>query len=357
MNKNLPSSNSPLTSLHAPWDHNKNAIWLASTVRMLRNIEKFKFPHKLELEKKNHILQLLSKSALQAPGLINPYMLQAGDMTPSEKEFLIEHFLLTEGLQEVGQGASFLLDATGETIVSFNVKDHIEIQCTDCTQDIEKAWAKASSIEAALSANSNYAFSEKFGFLTADPHLSGTSLIVSTYLHLPALIHLHTLSDHLEKEKFEGIQTLGLQGSPDDLVGDILMVQNGYTLGITEETILTTVRSAALRLIVAEKDARSEIKARQNPRFKDHISRAIGTLKHSYQLQASEALGQLSFLKLGVELGWIKGISLEEVNTLYFDSRRSHLTYLLHEESPSEEIAIKRAEYLRSKTQKITMSI
>ncbi len=357
MNKNPSNSNSPLTTLHAPWDHNKNAIWLASTVRILRNIEKFKFAHKLEIEKKKHILDLLSKSALQAPGLVKPYILHASEMSPAEKEFLIEHFLLTEGLQEAVAGSAFLLDQTGETIISFNVKEHIEIQCTDCTQDLEKCWAKTSQIENALGANSNFAFSEKFGFLTADPHHSGTSLIVSSYLHLPALIHLHTLNDHLEKEKLEGIQTLGLQGSPNDLVGDILMLQNGYTLGLSEETILSTLRSAILRLVVAEKDARSEIKARQNPRFKDHISRAIGLLKHSYQLQATEALGALSFLKLGIELGWIKGISIEEVNTLYFDSRRSHLTYILHEESPSEEIATKRAEYLRTKTQKISLSV
>jgi len=357
MSKNPPSSNSPLTSLQAPWDHNKNAIWLASTVRLLRNIEKFKFPHKLEVEKKNHILQLTSKSALQAPGLVKPYVLKAEEMTPSQKEFLIEHFLLSEGLQEASSGSAFLLDETGETIISFNVKEHLQIQCTDCKQDLEQCWMRASAIETTLSGGSNFAFNERFGFLTADPLHAGTALIVSAYLHLPALIHHHTLTDHLEKEKLEGIQMLGLQGSPDELVGDILMVQNGYTLGVNEESILSTIRASVLRLVVAEKDARSEIKARENPRFKDQISRSIGLLKHSYQLQAAEALGALSFLKLGIELGWIKGISLEEVNTLYFNSRRSHLTYLLQEESPSEEIATKRAEYLRNKTQKIAFAV
>ncbi len=31
-----------------PWNENENSIWLASSVAMFRNIEKFKFPLKLE---------------------------------------------------------------------------------------------------------------------------------------------------------------------------------------------------------------------------------------------------------------------------------------------------------------------
>lgn len=351
MSKNPPSN--PLTSLHAPWNHNKNAIWLASTVRICRNLEKFKFPHKLEAEKKSHIVQLASKAALQSSGFVKPYLLKAEEITPAEKEFLIEHFLLFEGFQEARLGSAFALDSTGETIILFNIRDHLQIQCTDCTGDIEKAWAKVVGIENQIAETVNFAFSQKFGYLTADPQHCGTGLLVSAFLHVPALIHMH----HLEKDKIEGIMTTGIQGSPDELVGDILMIRNIQTLGTSEETIISNIRNAILRIVVAEKDLRSEIKATQNIRLKDLTARAIGLIKHSYQLDAQEALNALSFLKLGIELGWVKGLSLEEINTLFFDSRRSHLTYLLANKAPEEDIAVSRAKYLREKGSKLSFAI
>jgi protein arginine kinase len=163
------------------------------------------------------------------------------------------------------------------------------------------------------------------------------------------------LTDHMEKGKMEGVITSGLQGNPDELVGDILMLRNVYTLGINEESILASIRNAILHIVMAEKNLRSQIKSNKMANFKDHISRSLGLLKFSYQLDAHEALSAISFLKLGIELGWVKGLSVREVNTLFFDSRRSHLTYLLSEKSPSEDITFKRAEYLRKKTAAVTI--
>ncbi len=357
MSKNLPEENSPLMSLHAPWDHNNNVIWLASTLRLCRNIEKFKFPQKLEVDKKRHILQLASKTVLQSSDLTNPYLLNIEDMAPSEKEFLIEHFLLSEGFQEAGVGAAFGLDQTGELIILFNIKEHIQIQHTDCSGDLEQAWRKIVSIENQMTANINFAFSQKFGFLTANPLYCGSGLLISAYLHVPALIHQRVLSDHLENEKMEGIITTGLQGSPDDLVGDILMLRNTHTLGVSEETIFSTMRNSILRLVVAEKDTRAALKVSKNIQFKDHISRSIGSLQSSYQLDATEALSALSFLKLGIELGWVKGMNVEEINKLFFDSRKSHLNYLLQAKDSHEEIATARADFLRDKTAKLQFAL
>lgn len=357
MSQNPPSDSKKLKELHAPWDHNKNSIWLASTVRLCRNIEKCKFPQKLEQERKNQILDITSKAALQAPAFDHPYLLKADELTAAEKEFLIEHFLLFEGFQEARQGSAFCIDSRGEIIVIFNLKEHIQIQCTDCSEDIEKAWTKAVEIEEQIAKSSTFAFSDKFGFLTAEPTHCGTGLLVSAYLHVPALIHKHTLTDHLEKEKSLGIISTGLQGSPDDLVGDIVMLRNMQTLGINEESIISGIRNTVLRLVVAEKDARSAIKNSSDPVFKDHISRAIGLIKHSYKLDAHEALSALSFIKLGCELGWVKGITIEEVNTLFFESRRSHLTYILKEDDQNTDIAVRRSEYLRTKGKDLAFSI
>lgn len=357
MAKQQASGRSPLSSLHAPWDNNDNVIWLSSTVRLCRNIEKFKFPHKMEVERKAHLLQLVSNHFLQNSTLKAPVLLKGDEMTPHEKEFLIEHFFLSEGLQESHQGSGFAVDQTGEIIALFNLKEHLQLQCTDTSGDLEKAYSRVMALENDIGKSLKYAFNDKFGFLTGDLLHVGTGLIISSYLHIPALIHSKSLKDVLEKEKSEGIVASGLQGNPDELVGDILMLRNLYTLGVNEEALLATMRSAIMHIVVAEKNLRTRIKQEKMALFKDLISRACGNLKYSYQIDAPEALSHISLLKLGLELGWVKGMSIKEVNSLFIDSRRSHLSYLLSEKTIPEEIASKRAEFLRKKTADISIEI
>jgi protein arginine kinase len=45
------SASDSFLSLRKPWFNSTNPIWLASTVSLKRNIEKFKFPNKLDVER------------------------------------------------------------------------------------------------------------------------------------------------------------------------------------------------------------------------------------------------------------------------------------------------------------------
>jgi len=341
----------------APWDKNENAIWLASTVTLLRNVEKFKFPPKMEPERKKQLLALLTQALLSLPGLQTPRALKAEELSPLEKNFLLEHFLIFEGISEAQTGQAFVLDDSGRFLALLNFKDHLRLHFLDIAGDLEKTWGELIQVENALGASLNFAFSEKFGFLVSAPTLSGTALVVTAFLHLPTLIHTNTLSEFLEKEKSDTAIYTGLQGNPEDLIGDILTVRNAYTIGVNEETIFSNLRSAILKLVVAEKSARSQIKDGGSPHLKDKISRALGVVKFSYQLETVEALAALSLLKLGVELGLVKGINVAEVNFLFFTCRHAHLAIQLKEVSSTEDMAIKRAQILREKFKDVTCDL
>ena len=330
-----------------PWDKNENVIWLASTMALHRNIEKFKFPHKLELEKKRHIVELISKALNSFEKLESPFLLYADELSPIEKNFLLEHFLVFEGFQEATHGEAFTVDESGQFLALINVKDHLRLSVTDTEGDLEKSWGKLVSYENSLTTAFNFAFSQKFGFLTADPKLSGTGLVIEAFIHLPALIHLGELQDFLEKEKNDACLVSGLLGNPDELIGDIVTIRNAFTLGVNEETIISTLRSAILKFVLFEKNARGRIQGEKITHFMDLVSRAVGTLKSSYELETVEALNALSLVKLGVELGWVKMLSVQQCNKLLFGVRRSHLNYHLKENIPNEKVAARRADFLR----------
>ena len=122
-------------------------------------------------------------------------------------------------------------------------------------------------------------------------------------------------------------------------------------------TILSILRNAVLRFIIAEKDARSHLQSQMKDVFKDKISKAVGVLKYSYKLDSLEALQAVSLVKLGIELGWIEGVSIRQINSLFMDCRRVHLTYLLSEVNPTEEIALKRADFVKKALEPLTLQL
>ncbi len=349
---NLP--NSMLS--HAPWDPSSNPIWPASCFFLHRNIAKYPFPGKLSEREASQLLPLLQKLLLDVPELKAPLYLSAATLSALEKEFLCEHFLAQEGLQNTSEQQAFIIDESAHFLATLNIHDHLSLQWIDCKGKWQQAWESLSKIETSIGNKLEYAFSPKFGYLTSSPALCGTALVVSCYLHLPALILSNKLEESL-KGLDESVQASGLFGQ-DELIGDFIILKNSFTLGPDEGSILKELHRAATLLVLAEKDERLLQQKNPSLELKDKMSRSYGLLNHSYQLDTKEALNALSQIKLGIDLGLVKGISDEEVNELFFRCRRAHLLKS-HEKISldQKELSAARAEYLHKQLQKATLQL
>lgn len=342
-----PSDNlSNILRKTSPWENNTNSVWLASTVSLCRNIEKFKFPGKLDTERRKQIINLLSKELLSIDTLKNPFLLRAEEISPLEKEFLVEHFLCNLSFNQAHVGEAFVLDQEGQFIAALNLGNHLHLQYIDCQGELESIWNKLLKIEMKIGQSMAYSFSHKFGFLTSDFSNCGTGLIVSIFLQLSALVHNEKLGDIIEKQADDSIMVTGIQGNPTEVIGDVVVIQNNYTLGVSEENIISGLRSLTTKLLVEENAARNQIRHAESAEIKDKVSRAFGILIHSYQIEAVEALNAISLLKLGADMGWIEGITQKQMNQLFFNCRRSHLLGELSEKISQDEITHKRAEYI-----------
>lgn len=340
-----------------PWVYNCNSAWLASTICLSRNIEKFKFPSKLSTESKKQIVALIDKEPLQIEGLQNPLFVKAENATSLEKEYLSEHFLTIHSFQTAEAGEGFILDETGEFLGQVNIENHLKFLLIDSTGELENAWNRLVKIESAMGRLWSYSFSQKFGFLTADPTQCGTGLHITIFLQLPGLIHTNVIDDFLEKNADDSFNITGIHANPTEIIGDILMIQNNYTLGLTEENIISTMRSFTAKLLAEENRARIAIKADQKGDIKDKVSRAYAILLHSYQIEAVESLNAISLLKLGVEMEWISGITVGELNSLFFTCRRAHLLNQHADKVPQEEVKHRRAEFIHRSLKNIKLEI
>lgn len=357
----MSESGHPSICSQSPWLNNSNSIWLASTLTLSRNLEKFNFPGKLPEDKGKQIITLLSKELKASDQLKDPKLIHAQELSPIDKEFLVEHFLSSRGFHQTSTGEAFMLDESGEFMATINVHDHLALQWVDTREELEKTWEKLIKVETDLMRSVSYAFSPRFGFLTSDPAQCGTGLIVFIFLHLPGLIHTDKLTEAVGKNKDDGIDQTGLQGDPSELVGDIVAFHNFYTLGVTEENILTSLRTLATKLVAEEKSVRANLQhdhSAEVTEIKDKVSRAYGILLHSYQIEAVEALQELSLLKLGLELEWIKGTTQKELNHLFFSCRRAHLLCHFGKDKISqEELPHKRAEFIHKALKGIELLI
>lgn len=351
-------TNLPLAIIeHTPWETEINPIWLATSFTLHRNLSKFNFPPKLSENLYPQTLNSIKEPLLQSSLLDKPILLSAAETNALDKAYLFEHFLCGEGFQNTLSGQGFIVDNSGRFFAELNVQDHLQMQLIDTQGSWEKAWNQLNQMETDISASIEFAFSPKFGYLTSEPSHCGTGLIVQAFLHLPALIHMEQLQEALLKQKEEGITALGMGGSLDELIGDIVVISNTYTLGVNEENILHSIHSMAMKLMALEKTLRSHLQNGDNTQIKDQMSRAFGLLLHSYQLQAKEALDALSLIKLGLQLDWVGGITDTKLNTLFFQCRRAHLLHSLGETQivDPQEVARKRAEYLHKNMQGVVL--
>ena len=340
-----------------PWENNENNIWIASTFQLMRNVDKFPFPEKLDQERREQIVSLVSRKLLEMKELKKPVLFKVEALTPFEKEFLFEHFLSRQSFSAAHAGEAFVLDETGRFFVTLNIHNHIQFEFIECGGELEAAWNTLVRFDVALGHAVNFAFSHRFGFLTANPATCGTGFILSLFLQPVALIQTGQLSSVLEKMAHDSIEVTGLGDNPEDFLGDILVLRNRYTLGVTEENILSSLRLFATRLCVEERSLRTRLTHEEAAKMKDKVSRAYGVLLHSYEIEAREALEEISLLKLGLDLGWISGTTPTLLNRLFFYCRRGHLLQHQGKETPPEALAHMRSSMIHAELKGVTLHI
>ncbi|MEZ5315324.1 MAG: hypothetical protein R3E91_03825 [Chlamydiales bacterium] len=343
--------------LNKLWENDSHNVWLASTLSLARNLNKFKFSSKLDKARQEQLIRLIWEGFNGVPILNQPLLYHSEDIGPLEKEFLVEHFLIQNPFHQAHAGEGFIIDQSAKFLAMLNLQDHLRIHQVDTQQEIEKSWNQLVEIESHLNKNLDFAFNSRFGFLTADPLYSGTSLTISLFLHIPAIIHTGELPELLEKEKEEEVEAVGLHGKATEMIGDILVARNTCTIGLTEEYILTTMRMWATRAIVAEIHMRKKLIENNNEQIKNKVTRALGLLTHSYQLEVIEALNALSLVKLGIEIGWVLAPKEFNFNQIFFNCRRAHLLNISNKAIQIPELPKQRAKYLHEIAKKLKISL
>jgi protein arginine kinase len=328
-------------------DKRDSEIVLTSRVRLARNLKSFKFPHRADENELKAISDFLSFHITP----ISEAFFSLSQLSLLQLEVLMERRLISRELWRRKDGQGIYLFDKESLFCTVNEEDHIWLQAISSGLNLKNIYEKVNEIDNQLSNSLSYAFSTKFGYLTASPTNLGTGLSASVLLHLPALVHSGKIRKIVEKLAEKDFLVSGVYGGFQEVEGNIFQISTQISLGKKEEEIIDSLHEITIRVIKHETEARDILWKNARLQVEDKIWRAYAILKKAKLLSFSEFINLSSAVRLGIGFGMIKDIEISKLNRLLIFTQTAHLQNLMGKTDDSLEIDRRRAWYVRENMQ------
>ena len=293
-------------------------IVISSRIRLARNLTGYKFLSRCSNTEKTAILEKL-RDVIMSLELGDKVSYISVDKAPAlSRHFLVERHLISRHLA-FGKGPRGVVMAQREFFTAMiNEEDHLRIQVLKAGCQLSQCYEQINRIDDMIEQKVNYAFSPRYGYLTACPTNLGTGIRVSVMLHLPALKMTGQIEKFFNAAKDMGLAVRGLFGEGTEAVSDLYQLSNQVTLGVSEADIVRQFEKAIIPEIAEfEKAARSHLLSKQPDILDDKISRAMALLQNAHLISSQEALFLLSHLRLGINMQKYMGASTPAIDKLY----------------------------------------
>lgn len=327
-------------------------VVISSRVRLARNLAGFPFVSKANRRQHYEVLDLCKTQITAKFPSDNLFWVQLPDATAADRQLLVERHLISRqhGATRNNLPRGVAIGGEETFAIMVNEEDHLRIQVLRSGMQLTEAFEQINRLDDALEESLEYAYSRRFGYLTACPTNVGTGIRVSVMMHLPAL----KLTGEIDKVKRAArdmhLAVRGLFGEGSDAQGDLYQVSNQATLGKSEEEILADFEHTVVpRIIAYEQQARQALLRQREQQLDDKVWRAWGTLTHARVIGTEEVLQLLSHVRLGVNLGRIETVNIRTINELFLLTQPAHLQRIVGETMDPAARRIARARLIRQR--------
>ena len=292
-------------------------VVISSRIRLARNLAGHKFLSHCSTAEKSAILEKL-KDVIMSLDLGDQVFYISVDKTSAlNRNFLVERHLISRHLA-LGKGPRGVVIARREFFTAMiNEEDHLRIQVLKAGCQLSRCAEQINHIDDMIESKADYAFSPRFGYLTACPTNLGTGIRVSVMLHLPALKMTEQIEKFFDAAKDMNLAVRGLFGEGTEAASDLYQLSNQVTLGMSESEIVSQFENKIIPEIVEyENAARNHLLSKQVETLDDKISRAMALLQNAHLISSQEALFLLSHLRLGINMHEHMGASTPAIQRL-----------------------------------------
>ncbi len=315
---------------------------ISSRVRAARNLEGHPFPCLAPDTETGTVLEKISSAAAGKPDFSDFLSRPMARLSDLEKQALVEKHLISHFLARESKNGSLLMRRDEAVSLMINEEDHLRIQAILPGLQLEEAWREAGYYDDVLEKELDYAFDERYGYLTACPTNIGTGLRASVMLHLPALVATRQINRYLGALSRVGLAVRGLYGEGTEIIGNLVQVSNQVTLGQSEDEVIGNLYSVIRQVIEQEQNARQALLDKKRADLADKAWRALGLLRHARVMSSQEAIQLISELRLGYDLGLIEEVDHRLLNELLVIIRPGCLQLLAGSELDSRERNLER---------------
>lgn len=320
-------------------------IVISSRIRLARNLREYPFISKCKKEDKEQIEEKIKEISTSLGYGIKFIKLKDIDditqMTLVEKHIISPNFALNK--ENIG---AMLINDDENISIMINEEDHLRIQVLGAGLDLDNLMNLAIEVDEKIQNNLDYAYSEKYGFLTACPTNVGTGLRASVMVHLPALTATGNIHKILEVINNFGMNIRGVYGEGSRAQGNMYQISNKQALGISEKEIIKNLKTITEKIIEQERLAR-KILSKNSIELEDKVYRAFGIISNCKKISSEEIRNLLSDVKLGTDMGIIKELDDLKVNKLELYTKPANIQKYFGKKMEEYERDIKRAEIIK----------
>lgn len=321
---------------------------ISSRIRLARNLAAFPFISRASPPDRVDIEQALRAGIDRSNLPVKLVFLDVQKLASLDRQFLVERQLISREMADAEGARGVAIDPREQVSLMINEEDHLRIQVMHSGFDLPAVWETARQVDDALGQSLSFAYSERWGFLTACPTNVGTGMRVSVMLHLPALVMTRQIEKVFRSLQKISLAVRGLYGEGSQAMGDFYQISNQITLGRGEEDLVRQVTEIVPVIVEYERQARQFLIKESRENLHDRVSRAYGILRTAQQISSEETMHLLSSVRMGVSLGLIEGLPVPKINELFLQTQPAHLQKLRGEELDSGDRNVERARRLRS---------
>ncbi len=303
-------------------------IVVSSRIRLARNLKDAAFPGWAGAEECERIWHRLLPILQSLSALVSPFSMNMEDLKDLDRLILFERHLISGEQAGKGKGSGLVASSDERIAIMVNEEDHLRLQAMRPGLDILQTWKALDAVDSEIEKTVDYAFSARLGYLTACPTNVGTGMRASVMLHLPGLVLMNEINPIVKGVSKIGLAVRGLWGEGTEAIGNMFQISNQISLGEKEDAIIGNIEQIVLEIVEHEKHARERLLEKKEPLLRDHVGRAYGILTNAYILTSKEALDLLSGLRLGIDLGILKGMDRAAVDELLLITQPAHLQKL-----------------------------
>ena len=325
-----------------------NKFVLSSRIRLARNLKGEKFPHKLDDKSAVGIVEKIEDSLKDSEKIFK--RIDLNSKSTLDKNIYLEKHLISKDLIRSSGKSSFLVNEDETISIMINEEDHLRMQFFNSGYNLIDTFNEAMKLDDFIERKVDYAFDEKIGYLTTCPTNLGTGMRASIMIHLPALTMTDNIAKVYKALTQVGMTIRGLYGEGSKSEGAIYQVSNQVTLGVSEQDILNNLYAIVKELTDKEINVRKNLFKDYEFEMKDKIYRSVGVLSSCYSISSKESLELLSYVRFGVEEGFIE--TSIPINKILIESQPASLqnsiqTPIHKSSSTTKNRDFERAKFLR----------